>query len=440
MASGLKKLLGDTLVSKDGQPYVSTLENYDVVAILFSAGWSNDCIDYIPKLEKVYRELRAAGKKFEVVFVSSDRDQKAFNRHYKKMPWLAISYDDRSRKNNLWLLFKVPRIPTLVLVKGNGDSITKYGQEVVLNQSKYPWPQPSFDEALGDSFVTSVGTTSGRDDLSDKYLGLYFSDGTPPCSTFTQTLVDVYNQVKENRQDFEVVFVASRMDENSFKNYHKKMPWLALPFDARDSRMSLSRMFQVKACPAFVMIDKSCELLNRYARAAVTKDKAGADFPWKPKIVRDIDPYDESVFETVSLVVLCEGESRTGQEKARSALLTLAESLKKESSEESRADIVFFIGTDAKKNGFEQRIRALTNAKKATSTKPNTILLLLNKPDGSFYMLKENPTLENLQKFWDDYHEGKLEREQLNTEDDKCNGVLDCLVDAACCVIQTIAT
>ena len=109
MASGLNKYLGDTLVSKDGLRDVSTLQDNDVVAVLFSAEWSGDCNDYISQLAKVYNDLRATGEKFDVVFASSDRDKEAFDTHYGKMPWLAISYEERSdvhRKVDRWMVRK----------------------------------------------------------------------------------------------------------------------------------------------------------------------------------------------------------------------------------------------------------------------------------------------------------------------------------------------
>lgn len=41
-------------------------------------------------LAECYKKIKAAGKKFEVIFVSSDRDQKSFDEYYETMPWLTI--------------------------------------------------------------------------------------------------------------------------------------------------------------------------------------------------------------------------------------------------------------------------------------------------------------------------------------------------------------
>ena len=40
-------------------------------------------------------------KNFEIIFISSDRDEKAFNEYYKDMPWLTLIYSERKKKEEL---------------------------------------------------------------------------------------------------------------------------------------------------------------------------------------------------------------------------------------------------------------------------------------------------------------------------------------------------
>lgn len=74
-----------------------------------------------------------------------------------------------------------------------------------------------------------------------KVLGIYFSaHWCPPCRAFTPQLAQWYKNFKEgpNGDKFNIVFVSSDRDEKSFKEYFKEMPWLALPYEFRDKKVS----------------------------------------------------------------------------------------------------------------------------------------------------------------------------------------------------------
>ena len=95
-------LLGSTLETKQGQkPTNEVLAGKDVVALYFSAHWCPPCKGFTPELAKKYAAIKEAGKKFEIVFVSSDRDEGAFKEYFAEMPWLALPYADRDAKNDL---------------------------------------------------------------------------------------------------------------------------------------------------------------------------------------------------------------------------------------------------------------------------------------------------------------------------------------------------
>ena len=86
----LVKLLGEKLKTKDGE--VSTaeaLKGKQAVALYFSAHWCPPCRGFTPKLAEAYTGLVAAGKSFEIVFVSSDREESAFEEYFGEQPWLA---------------------------------------------------------------------------------------------------------------------------------------------------------------------------------------------------------------------------------------------------------------------------------------------------------------------------------------------------------------
>src|SRR6185312_2870811 len=92
------KLLGEKIVGKNGEVSVADLSKNEVIGFYFSAHWCPPCRGFTPFLCSVYDDLRKEGKKFEVVFISSDRDQSSFDEYFGEMPWLALSYAERKQK------------------------------------------------------------------------------------------------------------------------------------------------------------------------------------------------------------------------------------------------------------------------------------------------------------------------------------------------------
>ena len=53
------------------------------------------CKFFTPELTKTYERLKETGRKFEVIFVTSDRSLESFQQHVGCMPWLAIPFGDQ---------------------------------------------------------------------------------------------------------------------------------------------------------------------------------------------------------------------------------------------------------------------------------------------------------------------------------------------------------
>ena len=71
---------------------------------------------FTPELIHTYEALRAAGQAFEVVFVSLDKDEAAFEEYYAEMPWLAVPFGAGELRSKLQVVAKVEGIPTLVIL------------------------------------------------------------------------------------------------------------------------------------------------------------------------------------------------------------------------------------------------------------------------------------------------------------------------------------
>jgi thiol-disulfide isomerase/thioredoxin len=119
-----------------------------VVGIYFSAHWCPPCRGFTPELAECHEALKDAGKKFEVVFLSSDHSEAEFKEYMAEMPWLAVPYSERDLKSDLSAVFEVQGIPSLVLLKADGTLITKDGREAVSYGAEYfPWGPTEMEKA-----------------------------------------------------------------------------------------------------------------------------------------------------------------------------------------------------------------------------------------------------------------------------------------------------
>jgi len=95
---------------------LASVKSNTVVGLYFSAHWCGPCRNFTPKLITTYNKLRAEGKKFEIIFVSSDRDETSFNEYFSTMPWLSVPYSKKGPLSQLENTFDVEGIPSLVLI------------------------------------------------------------------------------------------------------------------------------------------------------------------------------------------------------------------------------------------------------------------------------------------------------------------------------------
>lgn len=119
------ELLGEKLSAKSGEVATTEALAGKVVGLYFSAHWCPPCRGFTPRFAEIYNTMVASGKNFEVVFVSSDRDESQFSEYYAEMPWLALPFDERDRKAQLSKRFGVSGIPSLVILDVDGREITR---------------------------------------------------------------------------------------------------------------------------------------------------------------------------------------------------------------------------------------------------------------------------------------------------------------------------
>ncbi|PSR99554.1 Nucleoredoxin like [Actinidia chinensis var. chinensis] len=117
------------------------------VGLYFSAQWCLPGIKFTPKLISIYEKIKELvvgneNEDFEIVLVSSDRDQTEFVSHFNSMPWLALPFRDPVTKH-LTKYFDIQGIPCLVILGPDGKTVTKHGRSLVnlYQENAYPFTE-----------------------------------------------------------------------------------------------------------------------------------------------------------------------------------------------------------------------------------------------------------------------------------------------------------
>ena len=439
MASWANAMFGDVLVGRDGTEHdTSTALAGKTVGIYFSAHWCPPCRQFTPAFARAYEKLTGEmGKNFEVIFVSSDRDENAFDEYRDEMPWLAMPFRDRELKAKLSKTFKVTGIPSLVVLDETGSVITTDGRRVALDVEKFPWTPPGVDEVLGDAFVRNDATKSAvtlRDIIStrdgegsthnnedkdkatkgDKYVGIYFSaHWCGPCRQFTPKLKAAYESLRARGIDFEVIFVSSDRSEEEFTNYQSEsMPdWLAVPFNDAERRAALAEHFKVTGIPRFAMLDGDLNVVNPDARAiAARDDETFSHFPWLPPLVVDVDSeeMDSGINDTPTLVVLME-ECGEKWDSLNEALNKVARRRREKEQDAGllRRQTLFATVTEMG-GGVGGQLRRLAKLGRASKTPQ---MVLLDLANGGYVTHAEDAEVDEnaMERLVDDFVAGKIE-------------------------------
>jgi len=131
--ASLSELFGPVLYKADGDSVgIEAVDGKAIIAIYFSARWCPACAGFTPQLLSAYQELQQNGRSFEVVLVSLDDSSQEMFAHMMDydMPWVAVPYGGE-KADSLVRRYAVAWIPTLIVIDGQGQTISLNGREDV---------------------------------------------------------------------------------------------------------------------------------------------------------------------------------------------------------------------------------------------------------------------------------------------------------------------
>eukprot|EP00759_Apiculatamorpha_spiralis_P040868 PhF_6_TR39657/c0_g3_i1/m.58848/K17609/NXN; nucleoredoxin len=165
------------------------------VMLYFSAHWCPPCRGFTPRLADFYRK-HASSKGFEIVFISSDKDDPSFRGYFEAMPWLAVPFAQSYVSRH----FDVQGIPKLLLYGADGQLLCSTTRDKVVGDPEargWPWssdspppvavptPTPTPTEPSGQSgstsdlVITLVGAVPTGQEYFKDYVGVWKHNPIP---------------------------------------------------------------------------------------------------------------------------------------------------------------------------------------------------------------------------------------------------------------------
>lgn len=124
------------LNGKEEVDTLAVLDPSDIVCFYFSAHWCPPCRNFTPILAGYYSNWKKNGLNVEIIFVSSDSDNKSFQEYYATMPWLAINKTNVDAIEYLNDVYQISGIPSLIVLDRMGNVIDKNGRDTVVNEKE----------------------------------------------------------------------------------------------------------------------------------------------------------------------------------------------------------------------------------------------------------------------------------------------------------------
>jgi nucleoredoxin len=197
----LAELLSFDIQTKAGTAPMASLDG-KVLAIYFSAHWCGPCRGFTPELAKKYKEMKDAGLPIEILFVSSDRDEAAFDEYFAEQPWAALPYSQRALKVELSDYFGVEGIPSLVILDKDRSVITTNGRGAIMGDlADFPfYPKPVSDLAQGCDGINDTPSVVVLAEGADKDTKAAIMAALEPVAK------EVVAKGKETKEDPEFLF------------------------------------------------------------------------------------------------------------------------------------------------------------------------------------------------------------------------------------------
>uniref|UniRef100_A0A8C1SQZ0 Thioredoxin-like fold domain-containing protein n=1 Tax=Cyprinus carpio TaxID=7962 RepID=A0A8C1SQZ0_CYPCA len=403
MSEFLVDLLGERLVNGEkAEVDVHALgSKLSLLGLYFGCSLNGPCKQFNASLCEFYSKFKKSSDhkdKLEIVFISSDQDQKQWQDFLQEMQWPALPFKDRHKKMKLWNKYKVTSIPSLVFIDAaTGKVVCRNGLLVVKDDPKgleFPWGPKPFAEVVAGPLLRNNRQTTDSSALEGSYVGVYFSaHWVSACVT-----------VKIERP-----CVLCCRSEESFTQYFSEMPWLAVPYTDEARRSRLNRLYGIQGTyPTLILLDTEGHMITRQGRVEILNDPDCRLFPWHPRPVLELSESNAvQLHEGPCLVLFVDAEEEGELEPAKELIQPIAEKIMaKYKAKEEETPLLFFV---AGEDDMSDSLRDYTNLPEAAP-----LLTILDMSARAKYVKDvEEITPAVVEQFVNDFLAEKLKPEPI---------------------------
>ncbi|XP_075218721.1 nucleoredoxin-like [Lycorma delicatula] len=287
-----------------------------------------------------------------------------------RVPWFALPLQ-HVKQIRLLCRYEA-RDGSLILLNGeSGNELTRCARDRIFDDPegvRFPWSSPAPPTAEDIKKLLTRATKRGLlkggsansdyshlteskvqfNSLEGVVIGLYFSaHWCPPCKAFTRQLIKTYRKIKDCGKKFQIIFVSSDRSRDSFETYLATMPWLALPYDDRDTCQELAELFDVHGIPTLVILNHDLSVITLDGRGEINDDPEGKFFPWQPSFVNILTGrLAKRLQYSPTVVLFLEGKNEIEDFSFAKSVLTPAAEWVKNQTNEFDVKIEFFVAFD----------------------------------------------------------------------------------------------
>lgn len=232
-------------------------------------------------------------------------------------------------------------------------------------------------------------------------------------------LINVYENLQNAGQNFEVIYVSSDRSPETFSEYFEQMPWLAFPYG--DPRIAkITKHFNVKGIPTLLLLDENDELITPDGRTVISKDRDGNNFPWPTPVFEVLSESNANHLNDAACLILFTDGNVDLIASAPKLLLNIAQRYcdDQKSSRTTDAPLpeLHFFYEGPESSEVTDQLRAFVFADSTPGVPLHPRLALLDIPEQRYHAVlwdSDDPSVDpvhesTVQRLVDDFKSGKL--------------------------------